>query len=109
LQPDWFEIYRASFRIGEEFAMKVTVEFDCTPEEARRFMGLPDVDKVNNVYVDAMANAMKGVTSMDQLETFSRQIAPMGQFGMKLFQNFLESTRQSTSSSRENDSSRPPE
>jgi hypothetical protein len=72
-------------------------------------MGLPDVDKVNNVYVDAMANAMKGVTSMDQLETFSRQIAPMGQFGMKLFQNFLESTRQSTSSSRENESGRPPE
>jgi hypothetical protein len=89
--------------------MKVTVEFDCTPEEARRFMGLPDVDKVNSVYVDAMANAMKGVTSMDQLETFSRQIAPMGQFGMKLFQNFLESTRQSTSPSRENDSGRPPE
>jgi hypothetical protein len=102
-------MHRASLRIGEESAMKVTVEFDCTPEEARRFMGLPDVDKVNNVYVDAMANAMKGVTSMDQLETFSRQIAPMGQFGMKLFQNFLESTRQSTSPSHENDSGRAPE
>jgi hypothetical protein len=23
--------------------MKVTVEVDCTPEEARRFLGLPDV------------------------------------------------------------------
>jgi hypothetical protein len=23
--------------------MKVTVEIDCTPEEARRFLGLPDV------------------------------------------------------------------
>ncbi len=76
--------------------MKVTVEFDCTPDEARRFMGLPDVEKVNNVYVDAMAKAMQGVTSMDQLEAFSRQIAPMGQFGLKLFQNFLESTRSMT-------------
>ncbi len=23
--------------------MKMTIEVDCTPEEARRFMGLPDV------------------------------------------------------------------
>ena len=88
--------------------MKVTVEFDCTPEEARRFMGLPDVEKINNVYVDAMAKAMQGVTSMDQLEAYSRQIAPMGQFGLKLFQNFLENTRQSMSMSpsREDDTGR---
>jgi hypothetical protein len=25
--------------------MKVHVEIDCTPEEARRFMGLPDVTR----------------------------------------------------------------
>lgn len=73
--------------------MKVTVEVDCTPEEARRFMGLPDVDKVNALYVDAMGKAMQGVTSMDQLEAFARQIAPMGQFGLKLFQNFMDSAR----------------
>jgi len=88
--------------------MKVTVEFDCTPDEARRFMGLPDVERVNNVYVDAMAKAMQGVTSMDQLEAYTRQIAPMGQFGLKLFQNFLESTRQSMSP-RQDDAGRPGE
>jgi len=83
--------------------MKVTVEVDCTPDEARRFMGLPDVEKVNNVYVDAMAKAMQGVTSMDQLETYTRQITPMGEFGLKLFQNFLENTRQSMSPSRDDE------
>ena len=31
-----------------------------TPEEARSFMGLPDVGKANEVYVDLMAKAMKG-------------------------------------------------
>ncbi len=74
--------------------MKVTVEFDCTPEEARRFMGLPDGERVNNLYVDAMARTMQGVSSMDQLEAYARQMAPMGQFGLKLFQSFLENTRQ---------------
>ena len=39
--------------------MKINVEIDCSPEEARRFMGLPDVEKANAVYVDAFANAMK--------------------------------------------------
>ena len=73
--------------------MKVTVEVDCTPDEARRFMGLPDVERVNNVYIDAMTRSMQGVTSMDQLEAYARQMAPMGQFGLKLFQNFLENTR----------------
>jgi hypothetical protein len=43
--------------------MKVQVEIDCTPEEARRFLGLPDVSKANDVYIDAIAKAMQGVES----------------------------------------------
>lgn len=70
--------------------MKVNVEIECTPEEARRFLGLPDVSKANDVYVDAIANAMKGVTSMDQLTGMAKQLAPMGEFGMNLFKQFME-------------------
>ncbi len=70
--------------------MKVNIEIDCTPEEARTFMGLPDLTKANGVYVDTMTKAMKGVTSPDQLQEFAQQLAPMGQVGMKLFQNFVE-------------------
>lgn len=71
--------------------MKVNVEVDCTPEEARRFLGLPDVSKANDVYVDAIAKAMQGVTSLDQLQGYAKQLAPMGEMGMKLFQQFMES------------------
>ena len=39
--------------------MKVQIEIDCTPEEARTFMGLPDVGKANDVYVDALTNAIR--------------------------------------------------
>jgi len=72
--------------------MKVNVEVDCTPEQARRFLGLPDVTKANEVYVDALTNALKGVGSFDQLQEMAKQIAPMGQFGLKLFQQFLDSS-----------------
>ena len=71
--------------------MKVHVEIDCTPEEARRFMGLPDVEKANAAYVDAIAKAMKGVSNADQLQEFAKQLAPMGQVGLKMFQNFMDS------------------
>ena len=36
--------------------MKMTIEVDCTPEEARRFMGLPDVSALN----EHLVNEMKG-------------------------------------------------
>lgn len=36
--------------------MKMTIEVDCSPEEARRFMGLPDVTTLN----DHMVSEMKG-------------------------------------------------
>ncbi len=70
--------------------MKVHVEIDCTPEEARAFLGLPDVSKANAVYVDTVTKAMKGVTSPDQLQDIAKSIAPMGQMGLKMFQNFVE-------------------
>lgn len=73
--------------------MKVHIEIDCTPEEARRFMGLPDVDKANAVYVDAFAKAMQGATNTDQLQEYAKQLAPMGQIGLKMFQSFVEGAR----------------
>lgn len=72
--------------------MKVHVEIECTPEEARRFMGLPDVEKANQAYMDAVTNAMSGVSNVDQLQEYAKNLAPMGQFGLKLFQNFMENS-----------------
>lgn len=74
--------------------MKINVEIDCSPEEARRFLGLPDVDKANSAYVDGMAKFMAGAASIDQLETYAKQLAPMGQIGLKIFQGLMEGARQ---------------
>lgn len=70
--------------------MKINIEIDCSPEEARQFMGLPDVEKANKVYVDSIAQAMKGVSNVDQLQEYAKQLAPMGQLGLKVFQSFVE-------------------
>ena len=70
--------------------MKMTIEVDCSPEEARRFLGLPDVEKANAVYVDAFAKAMQGAGNTEQLQEYARQLAPMGQMGLQLIQQFIE-------------------
>ncbi|MEA3017690.1 MAG: hypothetical protein QOI38_2412, partial [Sphingomonadales bacterium] len=38
--------------------MKVTIDIDCTPEEARRFMGLPDLTPVHEAYVERLKGAV---------------------------------------------------
>jgi len=83
--------------------MKVNVELDCTPEEARRFLGLPDVTKANEIYVDALADAMKGVGSFEQLQKLASQIAPMGQMGLNMFRQFLEAGMGGTTKKKSGD------
>jgi hypothetical protein len=50
--------------------MKMTIEVDCTPEEARRFLGLPDVSSLNDHLVEEMkkrAAANMAMLSPDEL------------------------------------------
>ena len=35
--------------------MKITLDIDCTPEEARAFLGLPDLTQVNATITDELA------------------------------------------------------
>jgi hypothetical protein len=74
----------------KESMMKINVEVDCTPEEARTFLGLPDVGKANQFYIEAISKAMKGAGNVEQIQDIAKNIAPMGQMGLKLFQQFVE-------------------
>ncbi len=69
--------------------MKVSVKLHMTPEEARRLMGLPDVGKVNDAYVDQMAEFVSDASSVEQLQNFTKMVAPMGEAGMRMFSSFL--------------------
>ncbi len=39
--------------------MKITIDIECSPEEARRFMGLPDVTGMNEDLVAGMAEKLR--------------------------------------------------
>ncbi|MDA0229431.1 MAG: DUF6489 family protein [Proteobacteria bacterium] len=39
--------------------MKVSIDIDCTPEEARKFLGLPDLDKVHQATLEAITARMR--------------------------------------------------
>ena len=56
--------------------MKVNIEIDCTPEEARSFMGLPDVSEANSVYVDNITKAMQGVSNPAQMQEYALDCLP---------------------------------
>ncbi len=49
--------------------MKITVNVDCTPEEARTFLGLPDIKPLQDEIVQEMRDRMVSVVGgMDPAE-----------------------------------------
>jgi hypothetical protein len=70
--------------------MKATVNFECTPEEARAFLGLPDVTEPNKIYVEKLTAAMTTVSSLEQMQEYAKQMAPVGQAGLRMFQQLME-------------------
>ena len=46
--------------------MKLTIDVDCTPEEARRFIGLPDIQPMQEAVIKAMQERLlANVQGMD--------------------------------------------
>jgi Family of unknown function (DUF6489) len=57
--------------------MKINVQIDCTPEEARTFLGLPDLSPLHRLYMERMEQLMKeGIGSAD-VEKMMKQWMPM--------------------------------
>lgn len=78
--------------------MKVNVEFDCTPEEARRVMGLPDLTPVHDAFVRQMLDAVtSGGLSRDSVDAMLKGWQPLGDAGMKIWSGVLERVMQSSS------------
>lgn len=66
--------------------MKVTIDIDCTPEEARSFMGLPDVSAAQQAVVEAwQKQTMEAMSSMDPQSLFTAW-APKGGESWEQFQ-----------------------
>lgn len=72
--------------------MKITMDVDCTPEEARRFFGLPDVAPMQDALMkDVEARMTAALKSMDA-EKLLRTWLPSGLEGFeKMQKSFWES------------------
>lgn len=69
--------------------MKVHVEVDMTPDEARRVMGLPDVAKLQDEMMKEMQKRMKAALDTSDPEAMMRAWLPLGGQGFEQFQRFL--------------------
>jgi hypothetical protein len=67
--------------------MKVTIEVDCTPQEAREFLGLPDVRPMQAAMMDKFQARME-----DSMEKFSPEalLHSWLTFDPKIAQRFQE-------------------
>ncbi len=71
--------------------MKITVDVECTPEEARRFMGLPDLTPVHDAYIAQMLSAMgNGGLSREAFDGVMKSWMPMGEAGLQMWTKLLD-------------------
>ncbi|MFL6863264.1 MAG: DUF6489 family protein [Allosphingosinicella sp.] len=70
--------------------MKIKVDVDCTPEEARRFLGLPDLTPVHQAYVEKMTKAASEGVTAESVAEMARAWGPTGEAGMQMWKSMLE-------------------
>jgi hypothetical protein len=58
--------------------MKLNISVDCTPEEARAFLGLPNVESLNDALVDAMKQRIEKNIDLIEPQAFLKQWYAMG-------------------------------
>jgi hypothetical protein len=57
--------------------MKVTVEVDCTPEDARRFLGLPDVVPMQQAVMEKLQQRLVSAVDATMPEALLKAWMPM--------------------------------
>lgn len=66
--------------------MKVNIEVDCTPDEARRFLGLPDVAPIQQTVMAAMEKRLVDTIASTDAQQLMSQWLPVGVQGLEQWQ-----------------------
>lgn len=69
--------------------MKISFDIDCTPEEARTFFGLPDLQPLHDVYLDRMKTAMTEGTNAADWQRMMQNWAPGIAGGFEQWQKLM--------------------
>jgi hypothetical protein len=70
--------------------MKMTIEVDCSPEEARRFLGLPDVSVLNEHLVDEMKKRIDANMAMISPDELVKNWMSFGTGAQEQFRKLME-------------------
>jgi hypothetical protein len=70
--------------------MKMSVEIDCTPEEARRFLGLPDVSVLNDHIVAEMTKRVDANMAMLSPDELVKNWMAFGAGAQEQFRKLME-------------------
>jgi hypothetical protein len=76
--------------------MKVNVEVDCSPEEARAFLGLPDVQPMQEVLMKELEQRLRANLQAMDPEVMARTWLPAGIQGIEQLQKMFWSQVQQT-------------
>lgn len=69
--------------------MRITVNVDCTPEEARIFMGLPDVQPIQQAMMQEIQDRMSASIRMVSPDTMLSSWMPSGVPNAEQFQKLF--------------------
>lgn len=69
--------------------MKVKMEFDVTPEETRRLLGLPDVSPVNDLLVERLRDQVEKGLDGTLLRNMLQSVVKGGAQGLDAYQTLL--------------------
>lgn len=65
--------------------MKLTIDVECTPEEARRAMGLPDLTPLHERYLARMLESFDAAPPAEMLDQMVKGWAPMSEAGLAIW------------------------
>ena len=68
--------------------MKISIDVDCTPEEARRFFGLPDMQPMQEAVMKAMQERLVATVQGMEPENLFRTWTSMGLQGFDQLQRY---------------------
>ena len=69
--------------------MKMTIEIDCSPQEARAFLGLPDVSGLNDKLVEEMQKRMTSNMAMLSPDELIKNWTAFGVGAQEQFRNLM--------------------
>jgi hypothetical protein len=70
--------------------MKLSIDVDCTPEEARRFIGLPDLTPVHEAYVAKLQKAVADSFTPEGVGELMKSWGPMSEAGLAMWRTMFE-------------------